>query len=218
MALTYAIGDVHGCDDKLAALISHCERHARGQEIRFVFLGDYVDRGPDTAAVVRRLMRMDAVCLMGNHEDLLLAARDGGDAEVRDWMANGAAAALRSWGVDTVHEIPAADIAWIRALRLCHDDGRRFFVHAGIDFGRPLDDQDPKTVLWTRRAADGPDPGRLIVHGHTPQTSGVPLRAPYRLNLDTAAVLGGPLTAAAFTDDRTDPTAFLTDDGRVTPA
>jgi serine/threonine protein phosphatase 1 len=214
--LTYAIGDVHGCDDKLAALIAHCEAHGRGQEIRFVFLGDYVDRGPDTAGVVRRLRSMDAVFLMGNHEDLLLAALDRGPPAELDWMANGAEAALRSWGVRSVHEIPADDIAWIRALRLCHDDGRRFFVHAGIDFGRPLDAQDARTMLWTRRAADGPDPGRLIVHGHTPQTSGVPLRAPYRLNLDTAAVLGGPLTAAVFNDENTGPLAFLTDDGRLT--
>lgn len=216
MALTFAIGDVHGCDDKLAALIACCEDFGRGRETRFVLLGDYVDRGPDSHAVVHRLMRSGALCLKGNHEDLLLAARDGGDDAVADWMANGAPATLASYRARTVHDLPPDHVAWMRALPLFHDDGRRFFVHAGIDFGRPLDRQDPHTLLWTRGGAEGPDPGRLIVHGHTPQRSGTPERAPHRLNLDTAAVLGGPLTAAAFDDETIAPVAFLTHDGRLT--
>src|SRR5690606_23270925 len=132
------------------------------------------------------------------------------------WMMNGAEQTLASYRARTVREIPEAHIAWMRGLPLCHDDGRRFFVHAGIDFRRPLDRQDPHTMLWIRSGPEGPDPGRLIVHGHTPQRSGRPGRAPYRLNLDTAAVLGGPLTAAVFDDEQTQPIAFLTDDGLCT--
>ncbi len=216
MALTFAIGDVHGCIDKLDALIARCAEFAQGRGARFVMLGDYVDRGPDTRAVVQRLMDFDAICLKGNHEDMLIEALDrGGRAELQ-WLANGAGPALASYGAQTVHDIPSDHIEWIRALRLFHDDGRRFFVHAGIDFSLPLDRQDPQTMLWTRGGAEEPDPGRLIVHGHTPQTSGLPLRTPHRLNLDTAAVIGGPLTAAAFADDRTPPLAFITHEGRIT--
>ena len=215
MTLTFAIGDVHGCIDKLDALIAHCEACGRGGDIRFVMLGDYVDRGPDSNAVVSRLMSSEAFCLKGNHEDLLVKAHDRGGRAELEWLVNGAEATLASYDARTVGEIPRSHIDWMRTLPLYCDDGRRFFVHAGIDFSVPLDQQDPHTMLWTRGGIEEPDPGRLIVHGHTPQRTGLPLRMPHRLNLDTGAVIGGPLTAAAFDDRQTLPIAFLTHEGRV---
>jgi serine/threonine protein phosphatase 1 len=213
--LTFAIGDVHGCIDKLDELMRHCKDFASGRAIRFVMLGDYVDRGPDSNAVVSRLMASSAICLKGNHEDLLVKAHDRGGRAELEWMVNGAEATLESYRARKVQDIPRSHLDWMRALTLFHDDGQRFFVHAGIDFSVPLDQQDPHTMLWTRSGIEDRDPGRLIVHGHTPQHSGLPFRTPYRLNLDTAAVMGGPLTAAAFDDTQTLPIAFLNDKGRV---
>jgi len=214
-ALTFAIGDVHGCLSKLEELLGRCGAYAGRRPHRFVFLGDYIDRGHDSRGVIHRLRRMgrerpgDIVCLMGNHEEILLSAVDD-PADVPWWMDNGGGTTLASYGVRRVEDLPADDIAWIRNLPLCYDDGLRFFVHAGINPDAPLDRQDRETVLWTRKhAPDAFDPGRFIVHGHTPLQSHIPELHPHRLNLDTGAVYGGQLSAAAFTTERAAPVALL---------
>ena len=216
MLVTYAIGDVHGALHKLQSLIARCEEHAGGGPRKYVFLGDYIDRGPNSAAVVRFVADLQAkmpaqvVALMGNHEAMLLAAIDG-TMPAEDWLWQGGAATLRSYGVAEANELPRDHIEWLRALTLTHDDGRRFFVHAGVDPRLPLDAQDEFDLLWIREPflADDRDYGRLIVHGHTPLASGVPDLQRNRLNLDTGAVFGGPLTAAVFSDQATPPLAFL---------
>ena len=108
-----------------------------------------------------------------------------------------------------------AHLLWLAALPLCHDDGLRFFVHAGVDLAVPLNRQEAEVMLWMREPfltrSDRVDCGRFVVHGHTPQRSGVPDLRRHRVNLDTAAVIGGPLTAAAFDDSRPEPLGFLTD-------
>jgi len=214
-ALTFAIGDVHGCITKLDDLMNRCADYAGARPHRFVMLGDYIDRGPDSQSVVGRLRKLceqrpgGIVCLMGNHEELLLSAVND-PSDVTLWMNNGGDATLRSYGVNTVADLPADDIEWIRNLRLCHDDGLRFFVHAGIDPVVRLDQQVKAVMLWTRTHAPATfDPGRFIVHGHTPLHSKCPEQHPHRLNLDTGAVYGGPLSAAAFTADQAAPIAFL---------
>jgi serine/threonine protein phosphatase 1 len=178
-------------------------------------LGDYIDRGPDSRSVVGRLRRLSEqrpdgiVCLKGNHEDMLLSAVDE-PADFPLWIRNGGDATLQSYGADTVADLPADDIEWIRNLPLCHDDGLRFFVHAGIDPNVPLDQQSPQTMLWTRqRYPETLNPGRFVVHGHTPLHSERPEQHPYRLNLDTGAVYGGPLSAAVFTAEQAAPIALL---------
>jgi len=149
------------------------------------------------------------VCLMGNHEDMLLAAIED-PAETGGWIDNGGDATLESYGVNAPDKLPDADIEWLENLLLCHDDGLRFFVHAGIDPAVPLDQQDRATMLWTRkRHPDVFNPGRFVVHGHTPLHSEQPELHPYRLNLDTGAVYGGPLSAAVFTATQAAPVAFL---------
>jgi serine/threonine protein phosphatase 1 len=214
-ALTFAIGDVHGCFAKLDNLVRRCVEYAGSRPHRFVLLGDYIDRGPESRPVIRKLRRLveqrpdDFICLKGNHEDMLLSAVDEPfDASL--WINNGGDTTLASYGVEMPAELPADDIAWIRGLPLCHDDGLRFFVHAGIDPTVPLDRQDGSTMLWTReRYSDEFDPGRFIVHGHTPLRSHHPNLRPHRINLDTGAVFGGPLSAAAFTDHGAAPEALL---------
>jgi serine/threonine protein phosphatase 1 len=214
-ALTFAIGDVHGSFTKLDNLLHRCAEYAGSRPHRFVLLGDYIDRGPDSRAVIRRLRRLteqrpgDVICLMGNHEDMLLSAIEK-PSDVNWWLDNGGDATLTSYGVSSIKDLPADDIEWIRNLPLCHDDGWRFFVHAGIDPIAPFDRQDRFTMLWTRkRYSDELDLGRFVVHGHTPLRSEFPEQRSYRINLDTGAVYGGPLSAAAFEDDWAGPVALL---------
>src|SRR5580704_16348389 len=183
MSLTYAIGDIHGCLDKLRSLLLRCEKHAAGRPPAFVFVGDYIDRGPQSSAVIDCLIDLKArhgervVTLKGNHEAMALAAFDG-SGPVRLWLAQGGLATLKSYGIAEPHELPRAHVDWLRALPLRYDDGRRLFVHAGVNPDMPLEDGVPD------------------LHGN-------------RLNLDTGAVFGGPLTAAVFDDAQTAPIGFL---------
>lgn len=217
VALTYAIGDVHGCRRALDALLERCRRHAGSAETRYVFLGDYIDRGPDSRGTVELLMALQrergdrVVCLRGNHEALLLEAAASGD--IRLWLLNGGGATLASYGVTEAGALPAAHLAWFAALPLVFDDGLRFFVHAGVDPARPLDRQEERDLVWIREPflSVEQDYGRLIVHGHTPVRGALPELRRCRLNLDTGAVYGGRLTAAVFVADQRDPVAFLTD-------
>lgn len=216
-ALTYAIGDVHGCFEQLMRLLDRCRRHGGARRVRFVFIGDYIDRGPDSRRVVECLIDLqrsaphDVLCLRGNHEALAIAAaEEGGRAELL-WLINGGDETLRSYGAASASGLPAAHLAWFRALPLCHDDGQRYFVHAGVDPGLPLARQCERDQLWIREPflAHRGAFARLIVHGHTPLPTGrADLRA-NRLNIDTGAVYGGPLTAAVFDVARREPVDFL---------
>lgn len=216
MSLTYAVGDIHGCLDKLRSLMLRCEKHAAGRAMSFVFVGDYIDRGPQSCGVIDCLIDLkmrhgeSVVTLMGNHEAMALAAIDG-NGPTRMWLAQGGLATLESYGIAEPRELSPAHVDWLRALPLSYDDGRRFFVHAGVNPAAPLDAQDDFDLLWIREPflSHGGDYGRLIVHGHTPLADGVPDLRGNRLNLDTGAVFGGPLTAAVFDDAQTESIGFL---------
>jgi serine/threonine protein phosphatase 1 len=205
MLLTYAVGDTHGALHKLETVVARCRDHADGRPARFIFLGDYIDRGPQSAGVIRYLMELEAqmpgdvVSLMGNHEEMLLSIIDGA-VSAEGWLPQGGSQTLESYGVEDVRDLPREHIDWLRALRLSYDDGRRFFVHAGVNPERPLDAQDDHDLLWIREPflSDPRDYGRLIVHGHTPVDNGVPDLRGNRLDLDTRAGYGGPVTAAVF--------------------
>lgn len=215
MHLTFAIGDIHGCSDKLKQLVAACLGHAEGRSAQFVLLGDYIDRGADSAGVVRYLLRLQEelgerlIALKGNHEAWALEYVNGRPGT--GWLRNGGTATLESYGAGSVGELPAAHLEWLASLRLSYDDGQRFFVHAGVDPELPLDAQDETVMLWIREPflTDQRDYGRLIVHGHTPLEAGLPELYPNRLNLDTAAVFGGPLTAAVFDDSQREPLGYL---------
>lgn len=213
---TYAIGDIHGSLDKLGRLLRRCEQDAAGAAMAFVFLGDYIDRGQDSRGVIEALIALQArvgdaaTFLMGNHEALALEAIDD-ETTAAAWLVNNGDATLRSYGVRRPSDMPADHVAWLRALKFFHDDGRRFYAHAGVNPRKPLDAQDAFDLIWIREPflSDPRDHGRLVVHGHTPVSSGQPDLRSNRLNLDTGAVYGRALTAAVFTDAQTAPVGFL---------
>jgi serine/threonine protein phosphatase 1 len=216
MSLICAIGDIHGSLPKLHALLARCHLYADGRPMAFTFLGDYIDRGRESAGVVRTVMELQSqlgdrvIALKGNHEAFALGVVDG-TIPADDWLSQGGMATLASYGVARAGELPREHVDWLRALPLSHDDGRRFFVHAGIDPRRPLAAQREHDLLWIREPflSDRRDHGRLIVHGHTPVETGMPDLRANRVNLDTGAVFGGPLTAAIFSDAQAEPIAFL---------
>jgi len=216
MTRTYCIGDVHGCLDQLQRLVEICERDRGAQKLKFVFIGDYIDRGPDSRGVIDFLIGLqtwspdEIVCLMGNHEAMLLAAIDD-EANEPHWLRNGGNETLYSYRTPSPVDIPRKHIEWLRSLPKSHDDGMRFFVHAGVHPDRPLDQQNEHDLLWIREPflSSTKDFGRFVVHGHTPIKSGVPDQRPNRLNIDTGAVYGRALTAAVFNDETTLPGQFL---------
>jgi len=216
----YAIGDVHGCADRLGtlhALIREDLANRPVAEPTLVHLGDYIDRGDDSAGVLARLLSPfpDApaprlVNLMGNHEDMMLAALAAADADsVRHWLANGGGRSLASWGIaphtpaaEWRRAIPAAQLALLRGLALFHRQGGYVFVHAGLRPGLPIERQTREDMLWIREpflSSRADFPG-VVVHGHTPGRS-VAVRR-HRIGIDTGAVLGGVLTCVVLEGDR----------------
>jgi serine/threonine protein phosphatase 1 len=214
--LSFAVGDIHGCFEKLQSLLRLCAEKAGGEAHRVVFLGDYVDRGPDSRRVVDLLMSLgsnsivDYVFLKGNHEAMLINALDDRD-KVAAWYANGGEQTLASYHAHDVYQIPSDHLVWLRSRPLNFDDGLRFFVHAGVHPWRQLHKQRPRDMLCIRDRflKSKRTFARLIVHGHTPCADGVPEVLANRVNVDTGAVFGGPLTAAIFGDHDRDPTGFV---------
>jgi serine/threonine protein phosphatase 1 len=216
VSLTYAIGDIHGSLDKLRRLLGRCREHAGGRAMTFVFVGDYIDRGPDSAGVIRCLIDLQSgqrervVTLLGNHEAMALDVIAGA-IPPEPWLSQGGAATLASYGVTGPADLPREHVEWLRSLRRTYDDGQRFFVHAGVDPAQPLDAQEDDVLIWIREPflSYRGEYGRLIVHGHTPVAAGKPDLCGNRLNLDTGAVYGGPLTAAVFDATQRNPLAFF---------
>jgi serine/threonine protein phosphatase 1 len=209
----------------LEALLLACDRVRAGRQARYVFIGDYIDRGPDARKVIDLLMHKQPsegsriVCLRGNHEQMLIVAAVEGrsDRDLMTWWANGGEQTLESYGVNDPSSLPAAHLEWIKALPLRFADQKRLFVHAGIRPGVAIADQSEDDLLWIREPflSFQADHNTFVVHGHTPTESRLPDLRSNRLNLDTGACFGGELTAAVFTDGRARPLFFVNSLGVV---
>ena len=214
--ITYAIGDIHGRCDLLDALLQKIELHANGRDRRLVFVGDYIDRGPESARVIETLRKLqwrepdNVVCLMGNHEEMLVNAMwEHGALEL--WLQNGGIQTLESYGADGPEHLPGDVLDWIESLPTLHQDSLRWYVHAGFRPGAAVPDPDITARLWIREPflSEICDYGRHVVHGHTPRRDAQPDVRPFRTNLDTGAVFGGALTAGVFTTDQAKAVEFL---------
>jgi serine/threonine protein phosphatase 1 len=214
----YAVGDIHGRLDLLNRLLALSEADNRGRapmRTMVILLGDLIDRGPDSAAVIRRAMEplgwAQLRALRGNHEAALLDALDGDRRMLAIWLRNGGAPALRSWGLDPATllatdssedildavraAIPAAERAWLAACPLFIQLGNYFFTHAGIRPGVKLDAQTADDMLWIREEFldSDRDHGAMVVHGHS--VAEEIEQRPNRIGLDTGAYYSGRLTA-----------------------
>lgn len=216
--VTFAVGDVHGRLDLLRPLVGAIKAHPAAGDSRTVFLGDYVDRGPDSRGVVELMLQLDedprVVCLQGNHEEMMVRACGPSPAGVQAWLDNGGDATVRSYGADPEAEfrdaIPEAHLRWLGNRPFTSGDPHRIYVHAGLKPATSFEAQKPRTFLWIREAflEAGPEGfERHVVHGHTPIWTGKPDPArpellEHRTNLDTGAFQTGTLMAGVFAEDR----------------
>jgi serine/threonine protein phosphatase 1 len=224
-SITFAIGDIHGCFEKLKSLLAACDAFRGRQSAQFIFIGDYIDRGPQSKDVLDLLIKgggeqdRNFVCLRGNHEEMLARAADKNrsDRDLMTWWGNGGEQTLESYGVNDPSDLPAEHLDWMRSLPLQTRDHYRLFVHAGIRPGVALSSQSAEDLLWIREPflSSEEDHGALVVHGHTPTRSRAPDLRPSRLNIDTGACFGGPLTAAVFSEEESTPLFFISDSGEI---
>ena len=211
MSRTYAIADLHGCFDLLVNALDAIREHAQGVDHSVVMLGDYIDRGPDSAKVVLLLMASQGpdtglICLKGNHEDMMIETLTT-PLHPDWWIGNGGDATLLSYGHAESGEydpsvVPLDHVAWLQGLPMMHVDKHRVFVHAGVDPQKQLDQQDKDTLLWKLyQDNDGVGHGqRHVVHGHQPFKDG-PLLYTNRTDLDTFAWATGRIVIGVFDDD-----------------
>jgi serine/threonine protein phosphatase 1 len=214
----YAIGDVHGRLDCLDALLEQIDADDAARdaaETQIIFLGDLVDRGPDSAGVVERVMALAASGrqvrgLKGNHEEMFLNALRGSERAMRGFAQFGGRDTLFSYGMSqeeyngylfpelieaAARLVPASHVAYLDALEDMIEIGEYLFVHAGVRPGVPIAEQTPEALRWIRREflAHRGDFGRIVVHGHT-ITPEVDIRS-NRIGIDTGAYESGRLTA-----------------------
>lgn len=203
-----AIGDIHGCDDLLARLLDKLATEAPNAEI--VFVGDYIDRGEQSAQVLRRLMTLDAKFLIGNHERMCLDFIDFPEEKGPRWLRNGGLQTVASFGVtgsaadpvsmrDQLTEAMGEDlVAWMRNLPLTYQNGNVFVVHAAAHPEKPIDGQGEKPLIWGHPKF-GKQPrrdGLWVVHGHT--IVDMPKISQGVVSVDTGAYATGRLSAAIF--------------------
>lgn len=217
--VVYAVGDIHGRADLLLEMFYRLERDRLENDFHtplLIFLGDYVDRGPDSRTVIDLLQRgrpeaFQARFLMGNHEQAMLAFMHD-PLRNRSWLRHGGAETLISYGVkpcverDAQSEIERASAELKRAMPIEHwaflqmleryvSMGEYIFVHAGIDPKKPLEAQSDRDLFWIRDAFlnDRRPLDRCVVHGHTPTAE--PYKDARRICIDTGAFSTGMLTA-----------------------
>jgi serine/threonine protein phosphatase 1 len=199
---TYIIGDIHGCDSLLEKLLQKIAWDPETE--RLIFLGDYIDRGPNPKRVVDLILELskrgNVDCLMGNHEGLFIHFLSTGDPRLS--LSNGGETTFRSYGIESGIEqreqaislVPPAHLEFYRSLRFFIELEEYLVVHAGLRPGVALEKQTPEDLLWIREPFlhSHYDFGKIVVFGHTPFRQ--PLIMVNKIGLDTGAVYGNRLT------------------------
>lgn len=194
-----AIGDIHGYSASLSALIEAIDPQPSDTLIP---LGDYIDRGPDSRGVIQQLLDLSGRCqllpILGNHDEVLLAVREGADEAFEDWLSFGGTTTLASYGCDHPRGIPESHIQFLENCRVWVEMPRHFFVHASYLPGLPLAQQPPDVLRWMS-LRDGVPPrhvsGKTAIVGHTAQKNHEILDAGHLKCIDTHIYGGGWLTA-----------------------
>jgi len=221
----YAVGDIHGRADLLKALLLRIRADLRQFPVahaELIFLGDYISRGPDSAAVLDLLIEaapqlpLRVTYLKGNHEDTALSFLDGDLQMARTWLQYGGRAALTSYGMRSPSTeppdeeleqlraalskaIPANHRKFLRSLPVSAERDDYIFVHAGLRPGRALAAQTPHDVMWIREEflTHSGCFERFVVHGHSPVV--LPEVRRNRINVDTGAYASSVLTSVVLT-------------------
>jgi serine/threonine protein phosphatase 1 len=214
-----AVGDIHGRHDLLTRMIGQIGD--RPDIKRAVFLGDYIDRGEQSAEVLRYLHHLDCnlenvICLRGNHEEMLLSFLEEPEVYGPAWLSHGGRQTLASYGVPQVspgspeddwivagdvlrHQMGEPLIAWLSNLPVFWQSGNIVAVHAGADPNLPFEQQDKDNFVWghpdflERPRTDG----IWVVHGHTIVDHAISDQG--RISLDTGAYATGKLSASLIT-------------------
>jgi len=204
---SFVIGDIHGCADELRYLV---DRLPLASGDRLVFLGDYIDRGPDSRGVVsflldlkKQLSTVELIFLKGNHEDMLLSFLEIGGAHGDMFLINGGKATMASYGlnpnspsaIDAHRVIPSKHLEFYRNLQNYFLMAPFLCVHAGIDPAKEFAEQTEEELFWIRNKfifASHRLP-YTVLFGHTPQHT-VYFDLPYKVGLDTGLVYGNMLT------------------------
>ena len=207
MNKTYVIGDIHGCSQALADLLKIMEPIDADDTI--VFIGDYIDRGPDSKGVVEIILNLRKkhnriITLMGNHEFMFVNALK--NIGVTDFLAIGGDATLSSYGIpldslqDIGTKIPREHLIFFQDLLLYWEDQDYIYVHAGLQPGVHLTQQSMDWLLWAREGFIDLtyNFGKKVIYGHTPFDE--PKTDGNKIGIDTGAVYGGHLTCLILPD------------------
>lgn len=200
----FAVGDIHGCYDKLRELMEIIDIDFNADSL--VFMGDYIDRGSHSYEVIRYLMGLKEhhsnVCfLKGNHE--LMLENYLSDIDRTTFLVNGGRHTLKSYrdhGGEGSYPIPADHLDFLGSLSLYHETDRYIFVHAGLSAEIPLNMQGSEELLWVREkfVLSDHDFGKRVIFGHTPFSE--PLVTRNKIGIDTGAVYGNRLTCVRLPD------------------
>jgi serine/threonine protein phosphatase 1 len=197
-ARTLVVGDIHGCLRPFEALL---EAVAPKTDDKIILLGDCIDRGPDSAGVIERVLTLcrthSVTTIKGNHEQMMLDARESHDKHA-DWLLNGGDATLRSYaGVrGRLADVPPEHWRFLESGLVDYvETDTHIFVHANAYPDQAMADQPEYMLRWERCDTIAPhESSKVIVCGHTPQKSGRPMNRGYAICIDTNACRGGPLT------------------------
>lgn len=186
---TYAVGDIHGRYDILLKVLEYIEDQ-QDDEVTVVFLGDYVDRGPDSKKVLETLFRLRGknpdrfIMLKGNHEDMMADTFD-----TYMWYINGGQETVSSYGSELGHlEFHKEEVGRLPTL---YEDEYRYYVHAAYS------DRDKDRMWYRYSKEDDPKESKYVVHGHTPQKIS-PFVGKGRCNLDMGSFFSGQVAVAKF--------------------
>ena len=206
MPATFVIGDIHGCNDILLQLLNKIG--AMPPDARIVFLGDYIDRGPQSKEVIDTVLDLrrqypHTITLMGNHERMLIDYMTG--INQKAYLRFGGLQTLESYGIapdeDIKEKIPAEHLRFFNELLLYWEDDKQIFVHAGIEPEVPMALQSEEWLLWSRNNTDATPLtplGKTIIYGHSAFKK--PQISPEKIGIDTGAIYGGSLTCLLLPD------------------
>ena len=197
-----AIGDVHGCLKALDTLLDFVELQPADE---LIFLGDYIDRGPDSRGVIERVIELSArekfVALRGNHEAWLLRAQFE-PSWFDSWQGVGGEETLISYDAFSVDDLPAEHLEFINSTRMFFQNESHIFVHAAISAKPPHENREEQ-LLWGKFNQIKPHPsGKRVICGHSAQRGGVPNNSSHAVCIDTFCYGGGWLSALDVTSDR----------------